>query len=606
MTLRQELSLLFAGVFAVFVAVVMWLSYSALRGSFEDRVREKIDPEPVRQVASIDAERLVERSRTIVKNPLVNDYKRDVVFTEGAGDPVEALTQKLKQARVPGSDSHGQLATLYDQTLGLIESTAYTLRSNLVLLLSEEGHVIVEVIDRSSDQFAEDPNYSTHVERFDGMSDSRIMEAVLNEGEDSAGGFLVYPDDKLYLYGASWFLKRDIFEGAAILGVRVNRAYLQRIVDSDGEDQDFLVAVVYEHGVVGVNDDSETLGQELKDSFGAAVEPPRNWRSRDGRDFVVETAPLHLNFNHARLGTTGRIYLIHDVRDLKKQAAEEARSMLYTGLAVFGLTLLLIPVVTGRVTRPIIHLSEAMIAVGGGRLEELSFDQGAAQEVREAAASFNEMVVGLKQKKALEHFVPEGTIAELEATRGAAPELGGERLERTIMFSDLRGFTSMSERLPAKQVVEVLNRYLEVMSRAIREEGGDINEFIGDAILAVFESADASVRAARAMNTALLLLHEETDLPELKKLRQGIGLHTGDLVEGNIGERDGRLKRAVIGDTVNLAARIQDRSREGRHTCIFLSGTTRALLTEEFDLELFGNEDFKGKSEPVEVWEVRS
>ena len=590
----------------VFVAVVIWLSYGMLRASSEARIREKISPEPVRRVAGADAERLVERSRALVKNPLINDYRRDVLFVSGEGDLAQAITAKLRGARDPGSPDHGALATLYEQSMGLIESTAQTLIGDLFVMVSEDGHVIVEVIGKTSDSFVQEPDYSTSVERLDGLSDSRIMEAVLNEGNDSAAGFLVYPDKNLYLYGSSWFLKRDIFEGAALIGVQVDQDYLQEIVISDEGEGEVLVAVAYEHGVVGVNSDSENLGRELKESFGAAVEPPRNWRSSDGRDFVIETAPLYLNFGYHDLGTSGRIYLLYDVRAVKQQAAEESRSLLYIGLAAFAITLLLIPLVTGRVTVPIVKLSEAMSAVGEGKLERLKLTQGAALEVSEATASFNEMVIGLRQKKVLEHFVPEGTIQELEATEGAAPELGGERLERTIMFSDLRGFTSMSERLPAKQVVEVLNRYLEVSSKAIRENGGDINEFIGDAILAVFESADASVRAARAMNQALLELHKETDLPELKALRQGIGLHTGELVEGNIGERGGRLKRAVIGDTVNLAARIQDRSREGRHTCIFLSGATKALLTEEFDLELFGNEEFKGKSEPVEVWEVRS
>lgn len=143
------------------------------------------------------------------------------------------------------------------------------------------------------------------------------------------------------------------------------------------------------------------------------------------------------------------------------------------------------------------------------------------------------------------------------------------------------------------------------MSKAIRLNEGDINEYIGDAILAVFESPDAAVKAAIAMTKELEVLHTDESIPALASLAQGIGLHTGQLVEGNIGEENRRLKRAVVGDTVNLAARIQDRSRDGSHTCIFLSQSTKDKLTLDVEVVHFGDEMFKGKADPIPVWEVK-
>ena len=173
------------------------------------------------------------------------------------------------------------------------------------------------------------------------------------------------------------------------------------------------------------------------------------------------------------------------------------------------------------------------------------------------------------------------------------------------MFSDLRGFTSMSEKMTPDEVMAVLNKYLHVMSRAIRLNNGDINEYIGDAILAVFESPDDAVRAGVAMTKELEELRKDTSIAALAGLAQGIGLHTGPLVEGNIGEENKRLKRAVVGDTVNLAARIQDRSRDGSFSCIFLSQSTKEKLTTDVELVHFGDEEFKGKAEPIPVWEVK-
>ena len=107
------------------------------------------------------------------------------------------------------------------------------------------------------------------------------------------------------------------------------------------------------------------------------------------------------------------------------------------------------------------------------------------------------------------------------------------------------------------------------------------------------------------MTEALEELRKDTSIKALAGLAQGIGLHTGPLVEGNIGEENKRLKRAVVGDTVNLAARIQDRSRDGAHSSIFLSQQTKEKLTLKVDLVHFGDEEFKGKAEPIPVWEVK-
>lgn len=596
MTLRRELSLLFGGILLVFVALVVGTGYFQLRDSLAQELKKQFSPQPFLQLVEVEREVLVERSRALVKNQEINAYRRELLPQGEMADPEEALAKVLRAARA-GKDPEyrTRLFTLYDQTLGRLEGTARSSSNDLIVVISEYGQVMMEVLGSTYEDFARDPNLAVTVET---LKDTPIMDAIVNDLEDSNGGFLIYPDKKLYLYGSSWFLKGDFFEGAALVGREVNRKFLQRVAG------DASVFVIFEHGVVGSDEDSQALGEVMRSQVDEGRMPDETWKS-GGRTYLVKHAPLTQVVGEQEF-TRGHIFFLADLSVVEKKALDQARSILLMGLAAMALALLTIPAVAVRVTAPIVRLSRAMKGVGEGRLEKVDLDQKTSLEVRDAAVSFNEMVIGLRQKKVLEHFVPEGTIQELHASQGAAPELGGERLERTIMFSDLRGFTSMSERLPAKQVVEVLNRYLEVMSRAIREQGGDINEFIGDAILAVFEDPNASVRAARDMNEALLLLHQETDLPELKNLRQGIGLHTGDLVEGNIGDLGGRLKRAVIGDTVNLAARIQDRSRDGRHTCIFLSGTTKALLTEEFDLELFGNEDFKGKSEPVEVWEVRS
>jgi class 3 adenylate cyclase/CheY-like chemotaxis protein len=144
----------------------------------------------------------------------------------------------------------------------------------------------------------------------------------------------------------------------------------------------------------------------------------------------------------------------------------------------------------------------------------------------------------------------------------AAPneDLGGELREATILFADIRGFTSLAETLGAHAVVDFLNRYFAYMADVIAAEGGTIDKFIGDGIMALFgipaphgDDADRAVAAARNMLRALSLLNEQPDFP---KLKIGIGIATGPVIAGRIGSPD-RMNHTVIGNAANLAARIE-------------------------------------------------
>jgi class 3 adenylate cyclase/DNA-binding NarL/FixJ family response regulator len=144
----------------------------------------------------------------------------------------------------------------------------------------------------------------------------------------------------------------------------------------------------------------------------------------------------------------------------------------------------------------------------------------------------------------------------------AAPDadLGGELREATILFADIRGFTTLAETLGAHAVVALLNRYFAYMADVVLAEGGTIDKFIGDGIMALFgiptshgDDADRAVAAARNMMRALSLLNEEPDFP---KLRIGIGIATGPVIVGRVGSPD-RMNHTVIGNAANLAARIE-------------------------------------------------
>lgn len=589
----------------VVLSLVVGLNYTGLKHTLEAGLKKQFSPQPFLQVAQSERQLLVERARTLVSNQAVNTYRRDALSSLAATPDLLASLEKARKKDPALKQLHAELYTLYDQSLGVLHGAGSESTNDLIAETNADGVVLLETLGVTYDAFAEVSDFDIST-KADNLTRSGFWEPMLTHGD--LKGYLVYPDEKLYLVGASWFLKGEYFDGVALVGTAVDREFLSRVAG------DSLVFVRYGDQVTGASDAAQTLGDQMAQSKTALAGGEQTWRAPDGKTYLVKSEPLFSYYADAASSVEGskppveigHIVFLRDMAEVQAAAFEQSQTTLLLGLAALTLALALVPLLARRFTEPIGTLSTAMKEVGEGHLEQLPQDKiSSIREVKEASLSFNQMVIGLRQKKALETFVPEGTRQEVEASGGAAPELGGKRVERTILFSDLRGFTSMSERLTPTQVMEVLNLYLEGMTRAIRLAGGDINEYIGDAILAVFETPDAAVKAARAMCGELDRLHHEAKVDEIKGLGQGIGLHTGPIVEGNIGEKNARLKRAVVGDTVNLAARIQDRSREGKFTCIFLSGDTKAKLSSQVPLEFFGDEQFKGKAELIPVWEVR-
>ena len=165
--------------------------------------------------------------------------------------------------------------------------------------------------------------------------------------------------------------------------------------------------------------------------------------------------------------------------------------------------------------------------------------------------------------------------------------LDGENREVTVLFADLRDFTTMAEATPPKEVVKIINGYFSEMADAIGQNRGLILQFIGDEIEAVFGApADLddhpthAVRAALEMSKRLLVVNQKLEQQGYGPLRHGIGVHTGTVVAANIGSED-RLSYAMVGDTVNLTSRIQGLNKK-YGTEILVSSTTVSRLTANF------------------------
>jgi adenylate cyclase len=187
--------------------------------------------------------------------------------------------------------------------------------------------------------------------------------------------------------------------------------------------------------------------------------------------------------------------------------------------------------------------------------------------------------------------------------------LDGEMKDVTVLFADLRDFTPLTESTPPKEVVRILNDYFTEMAPAIHRHQGSILRYVGDEIYAVFgaplslnDHPNHAVEAALDMRRCLKVVNERMEQQGYAPLRQGIGIHSGRVVAANIGSPD-RLSYDLVGDTVNLASRIQELTKMFS-TDIIISATTKARLHGDFAVEKVPAITIKGKKDPVEIFKV--
>lgn len=219
----------------------------------------------------------------------------------------------------------------------------------------------------------------------------------------------------------------------------------------------------------------------------------------------------------------------------------------------------------------------------------------------------------LRTRRTLERYVSKNLVKEiLDNPGGYYSSLLGARKPVTVLFSDLVGFTSLSEKADPAALVAQLNRYLSAMVPMVFDNGGTLDKFIGDAIMAVWgnvsshgigEDAKAAVRAAFGMRKVMVKLNEAWAAEGIKPLVFGIGINHGEAVVGNIGsyEPHERLDPTVIGDAVNLASRLEALTRT--YSVDILIGESAAeLVRDEFHLRSVARVQVKGKTEPVDVF----
>lgn len=295
---------------------------------------------------------------------------------------------------------------------------------------------------------------------------------------------------------------------------------------------------------------------------------------------------------------------------------------LHSGVIIVSVLLMIIAFVitislSKLILNPLKNLTEASKRIQNGDYKS-RVGIVTSDELGELADSFNDMADSLAEKEFMRDTF--GKIVDPEvrdylmsgagkASLGEA--LGGETREVTVLFCDIRSFTSMSEKMAAAEVVSLLNRYFTALGQCITAHHGIINKYIGDAIMAIFgapvasqNSAEDAFAAALDMRKALEKVNKEFAEDGLPQLRFGIGIHTGPVFAGTIGAEN-RMEYTVIGDTVNTASRLESLCKTYT-TDLLLSEAAVEKLGNGGKLTFVADAQIRGKTEPMKIYTIKN
>ncbi|MBI5464430.1 MAG: adenylate/guanylate cyclase domain-containing protein [Ignavibacteriales bacterium] len=328
----------------------------------------------------------------------------------------------------------------------------------------------------------------------------------------------------------------------------------------------------------------------------------------DGESFLVRAEPV---LNEQRCfachASAQKVRGVVEVRSSLADIHAEIQRNQYRSLAValvtFGLVWLVIRYfMRSMVVKPVQLIENVATRVGRGDFTvRASVDS--KDEIGSLARQINEMVVGLRERFHLQKFVSQQTVVTIRQNEAGVDMTAG-RKTATVFFSDIRGFTSYSERTKPERVIAMLNACLSTQAAIIGKHGGDIDNYVGDEVFAVFEGegmVERAVRAALEIQTTVISSLQQTDR---KAINIGIGINTGEMVMGALGSEE-RKALTVIGDNVNLGARLCGAAK-GKQILLSETSAKHLIGHPEFAVKKLRPIEVKGKRAPINIFEVRS
>ncbi|RWD48633.1 MAG: adenylate/guanylate cyclase domain-containing protein [Mesorhizobium sp.] len=285
------------------------------------------------------------------------------------------------------------------------------------------------------------------------------------------------------------------------------------------------------------------------------------------------------------------------------------------GSALLGLGAMAVAVIVAillgrRLSRPIQAIAGQATRVADFDLDGVTpLPRSRVLELDNQASAFNAMLIGLR---AFSTYLPRSLVAKLVRT-GEVGIAEPREAVVTVMFTDIAGFTTLSEQMDAAAAARLLNHHFAILCGAVDAHGGTVDKFLGDGMLAFFGAPDRLKGHAAAAVRAAAAIREQLEKDNLEAAGEGrppldvrIGIHTGSVIVGNIGASD-RVNYTIVGDTVNVSQRLQDLGKHlepGATAAIAISGETASRLDEKFETIPAGKHRLRGRGEATEVFRL--
>jgi class 3 adenylate cyclase len=329
------------------------------------------------------------------------------------------------------------------------------------------------------------------------------------------------------------------------------------------------------------------------------------------REVEVGDEEFVVLYEELDLRTTGEPWLVGGYVAVSAVDSEVRRLVIAaaTGVVAILLAILGAVLLARRLSRPIAELAHVSEAVSRLELDGVApLAPSRLRELDRAVQAFNGMTSAMRL---FARYVPR-RLVEMLLEGGEAEVMRSRQREVTIMFTDMVGFSQLAGAMTADRCAQFLNHHLSLLTSRIEAEGGIVDKFIGDAVMAVWihvpggaeppGHAAAAVRAARAIRAAVVA----DNAGQGTKVRVRIGIHSGRVIVGNIGTPT-RLNFTVVGDAVNMAQRVENaakRLRPEAEVAILVSAATAALLADRDILRPLGSHPLPGRDEPVELFAI--
>lgn len=371
----------------------------------------------------------------------------------------------------------------------------------------------------------------------------------------------------------------------------------------------FQVMLLNEQGmVVAHSNDEETLSRSIRMDVPIVRTMLENELDNGSRRYMFDGVNYLGSFQRLNFGRLGVISVVEEDRVFEAVYSIQRQNIIIT-LIVMTVAFLFIFFFTKTISNPIVRLARAAKEVEDGNYD-VEIKPTTRDEIGILTHSFTHMAHGLKERELIKDtfgkFV-NPSIAERAIRGGLKP--GGEKRTAVVLFSDLRDFTKLSESRDPARVVEMLNGYFTEMVDCIHSTDGIVDKFIGDAIMAHWGSLHTSendtkkaIDAALAMRQGLIRFNHRPENKDLPNLRCGVGINTGPVIVGQIGSSK-KLEFTVIGDTVNLASRIEFLNKHFG-TDILVSRYSMQYVQKLYKYVELPPITIKGKSQPEVVYAI--